>query len=60
MEFQGRGAGHIHGVAWCDLVEIYEDIKKEKKRNLNEAKDFLANSYQKITFKYVDPRKSFN
>ena len=40
---------------------LYHRYKKEKnKRNLNEAKDFLANSYQTITFKYVDPRKSFN
>ena len=30
MEFQGRGAGHIHGVAWCDLTEISELIKKER------------------------------
>ena len=31
MEFQGRGAGHIHGVAWCDLAEIFKLIKEEKK-----------------------------
>ena len=31
MEFQGRGAGHIHGVAWCDLKEISDLIKVEKK-----------------------------
>ena len=31
MEFQGRGAGHIHGVAWCDLDEIFELIKEERK-----------------------------
>ena len=31
MEFQGRGAGHIHGVAWCDLAEISKLIKEEKK-----------------------------
>ena len=22
LEFQGRGAGHIHGAAWCDLCKI--------------------------------------
>ena len=27
MEFQGRGAGHIHGVAWCDLQKINEIIE---------------------------------
>ena len=26
MEFQGRGAAHIHGVAWCDLHRIALDI----------------------------------
>ena len=31
MEFQGRGAGHIHGVAWCDLAEISKLIYEEKK-----------------------------
>ena len=31
MEFQGRGAGHIHGVAWCDLDNIFELIKEERK-----------------------------
>ena len=31
MEFQGRGAGHIHGVAWCDLHEVYKLIKKERR-----------------------------
>ena len=31
MEFQGRGAGHIHGVAWCDLEEISELIEEERK-----------------------------
>ena len=30
MEFQGRGAGHIHGVAWCDLKKVSEHIKKER------------------------------
>ena len=31
MEFQGRGAGHIHGVAWSDLQKVSELIKEEKK-----------------------------
>ena len=30
MEFQGRGAGHIHGVAWSDLKEVSKLIEKEK------------------------------
>ena len=31
MEFQGRGAGHIHGVAWCNLEKINEMIRTERK-----------------------------
>ena len=34
MEFQGRGAGHIHGVAWCDLEKIHEMIKEERKAGI--------------------------
>ena len=30
MEFQGRGAGHIHGVAWSDLKEVSKLIEKER------------------------------
>ena len=26
MEFQGRGAAHIHGVAWCNLQKVAELI----------------------------------
>ena len=29
MEFQGRGAGHIHGAAWCDLNKISEELDIE-------------------------------
>ena len=35
VEFQGRGAGHIHGVLWVDLDEINKDMEKE----IEEAKD---------------------
>ena len=29
MEFQGRGAGHIHGSAWCNLRKISQDLDAE-------------------------------
>ena len=29
MEFQGRGAAHIHGVAWCNLQEVAKELNKE-------------------------------
>ena len=38
VEFQGRGAGHIHGVMWVDL----EEINKEMKEELREEIDKLA------------------
>ena len=31
LEFQGRGAGHIHGVAWSDLKKVAALKKKKKK-----------------------------
>ena len=34
MEFQGRGAGHIHGVAWSDLKKVSELIKEENKSGI--------------------------
>ena len=39
MEFQGRGAGHIHGVAWSDLKEVSKLIEEEKKVGLILCKD---------------------
>ena len=29
MEFQGRGAAHIHGVAWCNLAKVSEMLKMD-------------------------------
>ena len=29
MEFQGRGAAHIHGVAWCNLHEVAKELNIE-------------------------------
>ena len=29
MEFQGRGAAHIHGVAWCNLVKVSQVLDME-------------------------------
>ena len=26
VEFQGRGAGHIHGVLWIDLAELEKEL----------------------------------
>ena len=39
MEFQGRGAGHIHGVAWSDLREVSKLIAEEKNIGIILSKD---------------------
>ena len=31
LEFQGRGAGHIHGAAWCDLSKVSEVLDIQSK-----------------------------
>ena len=33
MEFQGRGAAHIHGVAWCNLARVSQMLNMEKKEH---------------------------
>ena len=55
MEFQGRGAAHIHGVAWCNLAKVSEmlnkdinnfssdeelDLEDESEDNLDDVDDF--------------------
>ena len=37
VEFQGRGAGHIHGVLWVDLEEINKEMKQELEREINKV-----------------------
>ena len=34
VEFQGRGAAHIHGTLWLNIAKIEEDINED---NLQEA-----------------------
>ena len=31
VEFQGRGAGHIHGTAWCNLDKISDCLGEEER-----------------------------
>ena len=38
VEFQGRGAGHNHGVLWVDLEEINKDMKEELKEEMEKVK----------------------
>ena len=49
VEFQKRGAGHIHGVLWLDLKEIEKSREEEEKKEnrltgLKSAMDKLTNS----------------
>ena len=56
MEFQGRGAGHIHGVAWSDLKKVADLIRAEKKLDiiLSETREadadvcHLENAYKSL------------
>ena len=41
VEFQGRGAGHIHGVLWLDLNQI--EIK-------GVPKEVLASAFEKLRY----------
>ena len=36
MEFQGRGAAHIHGVAWCNLVKVSQVLDMENREPSSE------------------------
>ena len=49
MEFQGRGAAHIHGVAWCNLAKVsrmlgMENNKSNSEEYLGSEKDLENNS----------------
>merc|ERR1712020_768670 len=44
VEFQGRGAGHIHGVLWLDLKEL--KVKNVSNEVLREAFDKLRHSQE--------------
>ena len=45
VEFQTRGAGHIHGVLWIDLQKVEEDLTKE---GLIKKKKSLINAVLKL------------
>ena len=66
VEFQGRGAGHIHGVLWTRLSDFEEDSKHLKSafRNLREGnqltideRDELANFVDKFITCSMNPDK---
>ena len=44
MEFQGRGAGHIHGSAWFNLRKISQDLDIEC--NLTDSEDDFDSDYE--------------
>ena len=54
MEFQGRGAGHIHGVAWSDLNAVSKLIEEERK-----VKVVLSNEKKEMYF-YEDDKEISN
>ena len=58
VEFQGRGAGHIHGVLWVDLEEVTKDMKDDMNEiTINEleltgthvnSETLLVDAYEKL------------
>merc|ERR1712082_453324 len=47
VEFQGRGAGHIHGTLWCDLNKIMKDENHQnsEEKNVNNS---LESAFKKL------------
>ena len=43
VEFQMRGAGHIHGVLWIDFDAFLNDDRNKEFSNLKEAFDAIGN-----------------
>ena len=39
MEFQGRGAGHIHGTLWCDLKKVKDNNDQGQRESLDSLED---------------------
>ena len=54
MEFQGRGAGHIHGVAWSDLQAVSKLIEDERKMNI-----IISNNKKEMIY-YEDDKERSN
>ena len=55
VEFQGRGAGHIHGVLWVDLAELEKELPKKKGSSENSGQDdkktyqnYLISAFEKL------------
>ena len=53
MEFQGQGAGHIHGVAWSDLQAVAKLIEEERKMNI-----IISDDKRDMTYYENDEEKS--
>ena len=47
VEFQGRGAGHIHGVLWVDLEEINKDMLEELKEEIEKFEEEMISNENK-------------
>ena len=57
VEFQGRGAGHIHGVLWVDLAKLEKDSLNKNEPNENSKsgktdemskKNYLTSAFDKL------------
>ena len=73
LEFQGRGAAHIHGCAWCDLSKVYEVLNlksnivdneeeyesesEDDNENMEELEDDVLNSENNLEKAFQNMRK---
>ena len=46
IEFQARGAAHIHGVLWLDMEKIEEDLKRESGEDIQLVPAFKKLKYE--------------
>ena len=63
MEFQGRGAAHIHGVAWCNLAKVSQMLKtknEEHEENDLEDESDYDNEDDEFLGKKCDLEKAFD
>ena len=54
VEFQGRGAGHNHGVLWSNVKKM-QFYYKDEKGLLKDIEEFVLNETHKV--ESVDPEK---
>ena len=60
LEFQGRGAAHIHGAAWCDIRKISQSInltvpRSESDEEIDSNSEHEPETIEEIETRILDP-----